>query len=56
MITWNVIVQSFCRHDTEELRFAIVLFDPSGPHIKGPDGGKGMHGYTDLLQFEFATY
>jgi hypothetical protein len=39
---WTVIVSP-----TGEGRFAIWLFDPKGPHIRGPDGGKDYLGYVE---------
>ena len=47
MPTWNVIVQSIGTVGAEEPRFVVMLFDPKGPHIKGPDGGKDHAGYTE---------
>ena len=49
---WTVIVQT-----TGDNRFAIWLFDPKGPHIRGPDGGEDQSGYletdarTRLIEF-----
>jgi hypothetical protein len=47
MPTWNVSVQSIGRIGTEEPRFVVMLFDPQGPHIRGPDGGKDHAGYIE---------
>jgi len=46
MGTWNIIVQPVRREGTND-RFAIWLFDPEGPHIRGPDGGEAHLGYLE---------
>jgi len=46
MPLWIPIVQRIQRSG-EEPRYSVTDFDPKGPHIRGPDGGKDHSGYTE---------
>jgi hypothetical protein len=43
---WTPIVQRIQRGG-EEPRFVVTYFDPKGPHVRGPYGGKAHTGYTE---------
>jgi hypothetical protein len=47
MSSWTPVVQC-TRRNGEEPRFIVTDFDPKGPHIRGPYGGKDHTGYTEL--------
>ena len=36
------------RRSGEEPRYIVTDFDPKGPHIRGPYGGKDHAGYTEI--------